>query len=131
MLSTIAKTEHKCTHQAFLRLKTGMQQHQAMQATVGNSVQKIRHCKQCCFLHEIYWPLNIIYCPYIPETQGYIIGLFHYCMHKQLAFLMLITQKLFEPESGHLGVVNNYKELQSKTRLIPLTTQSNLQWKSL
>lgn len=104
------------THQAFLKLKTDMQLHQAVQETVGYPVQELRHGKQCCFLHKTFWSLNIIYCPRIPETRGYIIGLFHYCMHRQLAFPNLIMQKLFEPANDNLGISKNYEELQSNTR---------------
>lgn len=88
-----------------------MQLHQAVQVTVENFVREIRHGKQCCFLHKTSWPLNIIYCLRIPATRGYIIGLFHYCMHKQLAFPILIMQKLFEPENiiwGLLKITKKY-----------------------
>lgn len=98
------------THQAFLKLKTDMQLHQAVQETVGYPVQELRHGKQCCFLQKTFWSLNIIYCPRIPETP-------HYCMHRQLAFPNLIMQKLFEPANDNLGILKSYEELQSNTRV--------------
>lgn len=92
------------THPAFLRMKTDMQLHQAVQVTVGSSVQKIWHGNRCYLLHRTSWPLNIIHFQRILETRGYIIGLFHYCMHRQLAFQILIMQKLFEPANVIWGL---------------------------